>query len=148
MFILPEQLLSATGCRVDYRRINAGVVALGESPAGRSREASLIPNYVRLKRRRNVTTVRFNHGTIHRVTSFELRVRSGTAHPAPSDLHSPFAEEVLGIMEELNQCVIVVFSSKRGKRTFFSRCVEGRRKINTCSAGPSPICYMRPLRKK
>ena len=55
VFILPEQLLSATRCRVDYQRINAGVVALGESPDGRSREASLILNYIRLKRRRNVT---------------------------------------------------------------------------------------------
>ena len=29
--ILPEQLISATRCRVDYHRINAGVVSLGES---------------------------------------------------------------------------------------------------------------------
>ena len=31
VFILPEQLLSATRCRVDCDRINAGVVALGGS---------------------------------------------------------------------------------------------------------------------
>jgi len=36
-------------CRVDCDRINAGVVALGESPADRSREVLLIPNYIRVK---------------------------------------------------------------------------------------------------
>lgn len=48
--ILPEQLLSATRCRVDQRRINAGLAALGESPvADRGGEASSIPNCARMK---------------------------------------------------------------------------------------------------
>ena len=45
MFDLPGYGLSATRCRVDCEIINAGYVTLGESLAGRSREASLISNY-------------------------------------------------------------------------------------------------------
>ena len=48
--ILPEQLLSATRCRVERYRINAGVVALGESlRLIVAWEASLLPNYIRVK---------------------------------------------------------------------------------------------------
>ena len=36
MFSLPEYLFSATWCRVDCQRINAGEVTMGESPSGRS----------------------------------------------------------------------------------------------------------------
>ena len=46
VYILPEKLLSAARCRVDCHRANAGLVALGESSADRSGEASLIPNYI------------------------------------------------------------------------------------------------------
>ena len=48
MFILPRYQLPPTRCHVDCQRINAGVliVILGESLAVRSREASLVPNYI------------------------------------------------------------------------------------------------------
>ena len=42
-FVTGVTTLCAARCRVDDRQINAGVVAMGESPADRIREISLIP---------------------------------------------------------------------------------------------------------
>ena len=86
VFILPGQLLSATRCRVDYHRINAGVVAPGESlrliAAERPHSSQTINE---LKRRRNVTAVYYfkvlvdNSGFT--VQQTETYVRPANRHP-------------------------------------------------------------------
>ena len=81
VFVLPQRVLSAKRCRVDYWRINAGVVALGESLRPIAAGMPHDPNYLRS----NATTQFLNRNK-HQL------LRNGAADPSPSARLQPFSD--------------------------------------------------------